>query len=83
MFDSNIPPGYWSCGGEGELPVSSTSLQRLQSQLSFYLQVYVFNPKLGITFSETSNQTELEQEKQSNQKYTGAGYIPDHDGYIS
>ena len=51
--------------------------------ISTYYQVYVINPKLGITFSETSNQTELEQNKQSNQKYTGGGFIPEYDGYIS
>ena len=47
------------------------------------LQVLVLDPKNGVTFSETSNRTKVEQEKNSNQKYTGVGYIPDYDGYIS
>ena len=47
------------------------------------LQVFVLDPKNGVTFSETSNRTKVEQEKNSNQKYTGVGYIPDYDGYIS
>merc|ERR1711874_775423 len=38
------------------------------------VKVYVINPKLGITFSETSNIPDLEQDKQSNQKYTGGGF---------
>lgn len=46
-------------------------------------QVLVYNPQVGITFSETSNHSMLEQNKNSNQKYTGVGYIPDYDGYIS
>ena len=43
----------------------------------------MINPKLGITFSETSNITQLEQNKENNQKYTGGGFIPEYDGYIS
>ena len=49
----------------------------------YILQVFVLDPKNGVTFSETSNRTKVEQEKNSNQKYTGVGYIPDYDGYIS
>ena len=45
--------------------------------------MFVLDPKNGVTFSETSNRTKVEQEKNSNQKYTGVGYIPDYDGYIS
>ena len=48
-----------------------------------FFQVLVYNPQVGITFSETSNHSMLEQNKNSNQKYTGVGYIPDYDGYIS
>ena len=55
----------------------------LSTAISTYYQVYVINPKLGITFSETSNLTQLEQNKESNQKYTGGGFIPEYDGYIS
>merc|ERR1712025_1275490 len=47
------------------------------------VKIYVINPKLGITFSDNSNYTDLEQDKQSNQKYTGGGFIPEYDGYIS
>merc|ERR1719195_1240203 len=45
------------------------------------VKVFVLDPKNGVTFSETSNRTKVEQEKNSNQKYTGVGYIPDYDGY--
>jgi len=47
------------------------------------VKVYVFNPQLGITFTDTSNKTKMEQNKNSNQKYTGIGYLPDYDGYIA
>ena len=72
LLNHYISLGNWSGGGKG----TNVKPSLLRIKYNNNLQVYVFNPKLGITFSETSNITELDQAKQSNQKYTGAGYIP-------
>ena len=43
------------------------------------LKVYIWNPANNIEFSDSSNATKIEQNKSSNQKYTGVGYLPDYD----
>ena len=42
--------------------------------------MYVINPD---SLSDSSNTTDIEQNIESNQKYTGPGFIPEYDGYIS
>ena len=39
----------------------------------------VINPQNGVTFSDDSNQTKIYQEINSNQKYTGVGFLPGYD----
>ena len=44
-----------------------------------FKKVMVINPQNGVTFSEGSNKTKMEQEINSNQKYTGVGFLPGYD----